>query len=236
MAKNNDENKEKNIKLISIQPIRLKWVTIPIEGTTPFSPHKLSAEARRLLDRSQKDKSKVKKQTIDPQQEFARSLYWLDKNGDLMADGKDPQNHKSGFGMKASAFKQGMVAAGRKVEGVKMTELRPIFHVFGAEDTTKSFVKILGMPEIECEFGNEPGVWVRIGGQGPGTGTPDIRYRATFKKWKAILYVQYNPDWISEEQLFNLANIAGFVAGIGEDRPGKKGGTGGRYEVTNLKG
>lgn len=173
----------------------------------------------------------MKKQVIDPQEEFARSLYWLDKNGNLREDGANPLNHKHGFGMKASAFKQTMMSAGRKIEGVKMTELKPIFHVFGAKDTTKNFVRIIGTPEIECEFGNEQGVWVRIGGQGPGTGTPDIRYRATFKKWKTVLYVQYNPDWISEEQLFNLANIGGFVAGIGEDRPGKKGGTGGMFRV-----
>jgi len=225
------KNVEKTIKVIPIQNINKRWLSIPIVGDTPFSPHKLSAEARRQLDRTKKDKTKIKKQVIDPQQEFARSLYWLDKNGDLMADGKDPLKHKFGFGMKASAFKQGMMAAGRMVEGVKMTQLKPIFHVFGAEDTSKMFVKIKGIPEIECEFGNELGVWVRIGGQGPGTGTPDIRYRATFKKWSAVLYIQYNPDWISAEQLFNLANIAGFVAGIGEDRPGKKGGTGGMYRV-----
>jgi len=223
--------KEMNIKLIPIQPIKRKWLEVPIIGETPFSPHKLSAEAKRQLDRTQKDKAKIKKQVIDPQREFANSLYWLDKDGNLTADGKDPLKHKYGFGMKASAFKQGMIAAGRKIEGVEMTQLKPIFHVFGAKDTSKSFIKIIGIPEVECESGNEPGVWVRIGGKGPGTGTPDVRYRAIFKEWKAILYIQYNPDWISEEQIFNLVNIAGFVAGVGEDRPGKKGGTGGMYRV-----
>jgi len=221
----------KSIKLIPIQPIKKRWLLIPIVGETPFSPHKLSAEARRQLDRTKKDKVKTKKQTVDSQQEFAGSLYWLDKNGNLISDGKDPLKHKYGFGMKANAFKQGMVAAGRKIEGIEMTQLRPIFHVFGAKDMSKVFVRIIGIPEIECEFRNEEGIWVRIGGKGPGTGTPDIRYRATFKQWKTVLYVQYNPDWISEEQLFNLANIAGNVAGLGEDRPGKKGGTGGMYRV-----
>ncbi len=222
-----------SIKTVNIARIKIQWAVIPIIGQTPFSPHKLSAEARRQLDRSKKDKVKIKKQTINPQEEFARSLYWLNKKGCLIEDGKDPLKHKYGFGMKASAFKQGMIAAGRKIEGVTMTELRPIFHVFGAKDTTRNFVKIDGVPEIECEFGEEAGVWVRIGGQGPGTGTPDIRYRATFKQWSATLYIHFNPDWISEEQLFNLVNIAGFVAGIGEDRPGKKGGTGGMYCITN---
>ena len=229
MAK--QEKKENNIKWIKILPVEREWLTIPIEGITPFSPHKLSAEAKRMLDRTKKGEARAKKQTIDAKEEFARSLYWLDKKGFLTKDGKDPLAHKHGFGMKASAFKQGMVAAGRKIEGVEMTQLRPIFHVFGDEDTTRNFVKIEGCPEVECEFGDEAGVWVRIGGKGPGTGTPDVRYRATFKKWTATLYIQYNPDWISASQLFNLANIAGFVAGIGEDRPGKKGGTGGMYQV-----
>ena len=94
MAKQKDK-KEKNIKLIKILPIKTKWLVINIIGTTPFSPHKLSAEARRQLDRTKKGEAKTKKQTIDPQEEFARSLYWLDKQGYLMADGKNPLKHNS---------------------------------------------------------------------------------------------------------------------------------------------
>jgi len=225
------KEEKKNIKLIKILPIKMKWLVINIIGISPFSCHKLSKKAKEILDPSGKGEPKIKKQTIDPQQEFARSLYWLDKKGNLMSDGKDPLKHKSGFGMKASAFKQGMIFAARYIQGLEMTTLRGVFHVFGAKDTSKMFVKIIGIPEIECEFGNEPGVWVRIGGKGPGSGTPSIRYRGTFKKWSTTIYVQYNSNWISEEQIFNLANIGGFVSGIGEDRPGKKGGTGGMYRV-----
>lgn len=221
---------EKDIRMIEIKKIKTKWVPIQIVGTTPFSSHKLSAEARRQLDMAKKDKTEIKKQVVDMNKEFAGSLYWLDSKGYLTKDGKDPLKHKYGFGMKGSAFKQGMIAAARMIKGMTMTELLPIFHVFGAKDISRNFIKIEGVPEIDSD-GDEPGVWVRIGGKGKNSGVPSIRYRATFKKWSAILYIQFNPDWISEEQLFNLANIAGFVAGIGEDRPGKKGGTGGMYRV-----
>ena len=229
------KKEEKSFRLIEIQKVHLNWLPIPIIGTTPFAPHKLSQDLRNnpKIDPAAKN-TKIKKNTrqLDPQEEFAKCLYWLDKKGNLTTDGKDPLAHKYGFGFKSNAFKQGMVSAGRQIEGVKMTELKPIFHVFGAEDTSKQYVKIIGTPEIECEFGNELGIWVRIGAKGGNKGTPQIRYRATFKKWKTTLYVLHNPDWISAEQLFNLAYMAGFVAGIGEDRPeSKKGGTGGMYRV-----
>jgi len=224
----------KNIKIIEIQKIQLRWLPIPIIGTTPFSPHKLSQDLRSnpKIDPAAKNTKIKKKIQVSPQEEFAKCLYWLDKKGNLIPDGKNPSSHKYGFGFKSNAFKQGMVSAGRQIEDVKMTELKPIFHVFGAEDRNRKYVRIIGTPEIECEFGNEPGIWVRIGAKGGDKGTPQIRYRAIFKEWKTTLYVLHNPDWIGAEQLFNLANIAGFVAGIGEDRPeSKKGGTGGMYRV-----
>lgn len=229
------KKREKSIKLIKIQPIKKNWLKITLAGKTSYSSHKLSAEAKRDLDRSKKAEVKQRKLAIDPQHEYAQSLYWLDHNGRLTKDGKNPAKHRYGFGIKASAFKQAMVAAVRHIPGLEMTTLKRVFFVFGAKDETKNFIRIIGAPELECEYDNEPGVWVRIGGKGPGTGTPDLRFRATFKKWEVDIYILYNPDWISEEQLFNLANISGFVAGVGEDRPDKKGGTGGMYEVKKIK-
>lgn len=63
-------------------------------------------------------------------------------------------------------------------------------------------------------------------------GTPDVRYRAEFKEWKAVLKVRYNEGAISHEQLINLFNLAGFCSGIGDWRP-EKSGMNGMFEVIN---
>lgn len=232
--------KEKEIKIIQIQKLKRVWQPIPIVGLTALSVHKLPYEPVNdpKLDATKSEGIVQKKKALSMQQCFAASLYWLDKNGNLQSDGKDPLKHKWGFGFKASGFKAGAVDAIRQIETLTMEQTKRLFFIFGAEDTRAAFVKITGadfkkpaVPEIECEYGDNPGVWVRIGAKGKGKGTPQIRYRATFKIWTATLWVMFNPNWISREQIVNLINIGGMVAGAGEDRPGKSGNTGGMYEV-----
>lgn len=56
-----------------------------------------------------------------------------------------------------------------------------------------------------------------------GMGTADIRYRAEFPDWKARVLVRYNANVLSEAQILNLLNVAGFAVGVGEWRPEKDG-------------
>ena len=65
----------------------------------------------------------------------------------------------------------------------------------------------------------------------PGSkNTPDLRYRAEFKNWRAKLTIEYNPAVIQPEHIVNLVEISGFAVGIGENRP-EKGGDWGTFEV-----
>ena len=64
-------------------------------------------------------------------------------------------------------------------------------------------------------------VLVRVGGQNK---TADLRYRVMFEEWRIPLRVKYlSGAAVSIEQILNAINLSGFVVGIGEWRPERKG-------------
>ncbi len=87
-------------------------------------------------------------------------------------------------------------------------EARGAFHING------DLVKIKGTPAPREDM-------VRI-----AMGTADIRYRGEFKKWSCEFEIRYNRCVLSEEQIINLFNAAGFGIGVGEWRPQKDGSMG----------
>ena len=65
-------------------------------------------------------------------------------------------------------------------------------------------------------------------------GVPDIRFRASFKKWKLRFTVRFNANVLSQDQVINLFNVAGFAVGIGDWRP-EKNGSFGQFHVTKIE-
>ncbi len=124
---------------------------------------------------------------------------------------------KGGYGFPAVAFKSAAVRAGTMCD-IPMTESRQMFRVLGDDG---ELVTIKGQPSMREDM-------VRLQGK-----VPDIRYRGEFKDWEAELTIQYNADLISEEQLANLFEMAGFSVGVGEWRMERNGVSGG---FTLLKG
>jgi hypothetical protein len=120
------------------------------------------------------------------------------------------------YGFPAAAFKSALVSACRFVEGIPMTVLRGAVHVIG------EMVQVDGAPAMREDM-------VRV-----GMGTADIRFRGEFKKWKAVLNVQFNARVLSPEQIANLFNTAGFGVGVGEWRP-ERNGSYGRFHVASSK-
>jgi hypothetical protein len=57
-------------------------------------------------------------------------------------------------------------------------------------------------------------------------GVADLRYRGEFKKWSCRLRIRYNARVLSEDQILNLFEIAGFAIGVGEHRPQRDGSNG----------
>lgn len=215
--------KEKAVKIIEIHPLNKKSQTITIVGDTPLLIHRLSAKLKIEFENRNEGKAQPKKQNRDRHNEFCEALYWLDKNGNEIPAGKDPSKHRF-WGFPASGLKKAAIYACRSFKGVEMTKMRGAFHVLG------KFIMIEGNPRIQQEQGCD-GVWVREGGKGPGTGTPNIRYRAEFPEWKATVRITHNADMVTVDQIFNLINAAGFSVGLGEDRPDKAGGSYGMFHV-----
>lgn len=211
------------LKIVEIHPLNRKELKVNIVGDTPIFIHRLPAKLKLEFEARNEGKAMPKKKIRNRQQEFCESLYWLDKDGNEIVCGKNPGKHKY-WGFPASGFKKAAISACRAFKSIKMTEIRGAFHVNGR------YVMIKGSPRIQQEQGCD-GIWVREGGKGPGTGTPNIRYRAEYPEWSATLNITYNANMISAEQIYNLFNTAGFAVGVGEDRPDKSGGTGGMFHV-----
>lgn len=55
------------------------------------------------------------------------------------------------------------------------------------------------------------------------TGGTDIRFRGEYFPWSTVLTVRFNRRVLTEDQIVNLINIAGFAVGVGEWRPEKDG-------------
>jgi len=62
-----------------------------------------------------------------------------------------------------------------------------------------------------------------------GMGTADIRYRAEYRDWSALLRIEFVPSIIDLESVVALVD-AGGTNGVGEWRP-EKSGSYGTYEV-----
>ena len=102
------------------------------------------------------------------------------------------------------AFKAAAVRAGTMNE-MKMTALRQAFFVRG------EYVPIYGEHHMRQDM-------VRV-----GMGVADVRFRAEFDEWYTVLDVEFIPNLISADQIYNLFNFAGFGVGIGDWRPEKSG-------------
>lgn len=192
---------------MSLTRVQKETALIEIRGTAPLIVHAWSQKAKQMMLAAQQGK-KMPKEKKDPQQDFQSSRYQL-------ADG-------SGDGFPTMGFKAATVKGGGRIFGkaVKMTELRQTFTFlpdgYGTDGIQLTKI-IADDPTMREDM-------VRI-----GMGTADIRYRAMYENWSAILRIQFIPNVIDLESVVALVD-AGGTNGIGEWRP-EKNGAFGTFEV-----
>jgi len=208
--------KEEQVKVNIERPVR-KTIKLTIIGETELHVHRLGKKAKEELDNTAEGKKARKRKPRNYQEEFMDSIHFTDGKGHEVEPPKKitRQTH---FGFPASGLKKAMVSAARHFNNITMTEMKQVFHV------ENYMIEINGKPEME-------GYWRRIGGRGPGTGTPDWGIRAVFKEWSADVYIKYIEGLITPESIANLLDMAGFCVGLGEDRPEKNGNTGGMWRL-----
>ena len=188
---------------IIIKKPNIKTIQFDIKGTQPLIMHKWDEKAKKMmLDKMQM--KTVKRDAKDPDREFKNSMY-------LLSNGNHP---KGPYGFPAVGFKSAAVRAAKQTT-MAMTDARSLFYVVPDDG---DLVEIKSDQPVMRED------IMRI------KQTVDIRYRGQFNNWSAKLTVKYNSDSISDEQILNLFELAGFSAGIGEWRM-ERGGTFGSFTL-----
>lgn len=181
---------------IEIPKPEIASLIIPIEGTARLVTHAWSKKAKDMMRDKQTGKPKNKKAPKNPEQDYQDSLY---------------KSTDGWYGFPAVGFKNSAQAACRYTDAIQMVVARGVIFV-EADGYTEDGHELVRI------YGDEPRMredMVRI-----AMGTADIRHRAEFRKWSAVLTVRVNTNVISAPNIFNLFELAGHHVGVGEGRPG----------------
>lgn len=203
---------------VVIPNVEIKTAVLKIVGDTPLIMHKWSEKAKKeILDKQMKKAKSKGHDAKSPIEDFINSMYWLEgEPEEPTAEAfNEAMKHNPRFGFPSVAFKAAAVSAGYRL-GVTQNKVsqNAAFHIDG------EMVEIHGVPTMREDM-------VRVGGISKAA---DIRYRAEFADWYALIPIRYNAGQISLEQLANLFNLGGFACGVGEWRV-EKGGSFGMFHV-----
>jgi hypothetical protein len=194
-------------KVVQIQPLRLETIKVPIEGLTPLIVHNWNEKTKKQMLDKQMAGKNAPKAKKEPK----------DPDADYKASLYLLPNGEPGF--PASAFKAAIVGACRMFDGLPMVLAKTIIRVNG------DLIPIVGEHRKREDM-------VRL-----ESGVADIRYRAEFPKWSAVLPITYNANILKIQDILSLVNAAG-MAGIGEWRPSAphvNSGTFGTFQVDTSK-
>ena len=201
---------------VGFTPLEIGMLKLRVEGDTPLITNRWSEKAKGEMLAKQMKKSKQAKKAKDPVADFANSLYWMDGQPSKKPTKKQATGgiQDTRFGFPSVGFKAAAVNACSHITGLTKVLARGAMHIDG------ELVEVHGAPIMREDM-------VRI-----AMGTADIRFRGEFPEWWAEFIIRYNTSVISEEQIANLFNVAGFASGIGEWRP-QKGGSYGMFHVVS---
>lgn len=178
----------------NLREIKRHTYRIPIVGTMPLIVNRWSEKARTMMLESQQTKARTKKEPKDPVALFQASKY-------LTTDGKD--------GFPATAFKAAIADAARLFDGVTMVQVKQ--SVVVEADATDN----RGDQLILINYGE---VLMREDTPRNANGVADLRYRAQYNDWSAILHVTCIADQFDLASIGALVDAAG-IGGVGEWRP-----------------
>ena len=180
--------------VIQLPRLDIRIMKMNIVGDSPLICHRKSEEKMNAIIDKQTGVPSAGRKPRDLNEEFEQSLYKLDGGG---------------LGFPACAFKQAAVSACTSLKDCKipMTLARQSHHVMG------QFVKLTGKPVSHIEMVRPK----RGGGLMPCA-------RGRFDEWSCVLQIRYNARVLSDAELINLFNLAGFGVGVGDGRPEKLGG------------
>lgn len=197
-------------KPIVIPKLDIRTMRVRLVGDAPLIVHRFSEKAKKAMLGKQTGTPTEGREFKDPLEDFLGSLYrypsgaftrkadWDETRGDFR---ETPHCCFPAIGFKNSA----VTACTSLGKSITKVQARQAFHVIG------DMVEIHGSPTMREDT-------VKI-----GMGTTDLRYRGEFKSWSCELTIRYNARVLSDEQIINLLNVAGFAVGVGEWRPERDG-------------
>ena len=186
---------DKLIREIIIPKVQPQVLEVTVDGTTPLLVCAWSEKAKRMILDKQMKKASKGKEAKDPEKDYLNSLY---------------VSTEGWTGIPAGGVKGCLVNACRAVDGLTMTTAKRLLFVQADGITTggQQLVRVHGEHRL-----HEAMVRLEKGGA-------DIRFRAMYEKWSMDLRIEFLSHMISAEQVANLVELAGFVEGLCEHRPG----------------
>ena len=239
MARKTQEN-------VEIRPMERMVTSVTVIGDSPLIVHAWSAKAKReMLEKQMGWTAAKKREAKSPLDDFVSSAYWLDPMPDPITyeSVNDVLSDGARFGFPAGAFKDASISAAYRmgfaqdkvsIMGI-MKVLPDATGYYGGElraDMTRKKIDIIPNQFLSLDLvqiSSDPPIMredmVKI------QKTTDIRYRAQFNNWKAVLRIEYNASGkYSFSDIINFIDYGGTCCGIGEWRA-EKGGNYGTYHV-----
>jgi hypothetical protein len=184
--------------MMKITPLPAARILVPIIGATPLIVHKWDEKSKIKMLNEMQGKKEPKKPK-DPVAEYKATLYHTDEGG---------------YGFPTVGFKACIVSAARFYDkSVTMVRLRQCLFMQGvaSDDGKQILTPIIGLPAMR-----EDAVTVGMKGR-------DLRYRAEFQQWSAVLDITYITSALDGDSVLSLVDAAGRGVGVGEWRPEKSG-------------
>lgn len=235
-------------EIINIEKISEKLINVKIVGDSPLITHNWDVKAQREILEKEMGIQKVAKMKKNPYEDFASSMYWLDKMPETITKASLDEAIANGarFGFPLTAIKQAAISAAFRMKWSKdKMSLRGIFFIkpeadgyySGDMEISEDQKRIDIIPNV---FHPEPMVEIKFENLTMrrdmvrvGMGSADIRYRAEFDKWSMNFMVSFNENGqYNMDQIITMLNAGGYVCGIGEWRPEKDG----QYGMFHVQG
>ena len=175
---------------VSLNRLQRVVFEIPVQGTSPLIVNRWSEKAKAMMLEAQQVKARPKREPKDPVANFEASRYRFE-------DGRD--------GFPATAFKAAIVHAARLFDGITQVQLKQTIIVIGEGNDQL----------VPLNYGE---ITMREDTPRNASGVADLRYRAQYWPWSAVLQVRTIGGQFDHGSILSLVDAAG-IGGVGEWRP-----------------
>lgn len=215
-AQNGDS---KVVRVLSTE-VDIRRAEFTIVGTSSLIMNRWTPKAIEMMEAKQQGlAASSKREKRNPDKEVRERCY--------VSQGK-PMEDSAEYGIPALWVKCAIInAAKRTKKQIPSTDAMAAIYIPPAKNCID---KADGTPLIPLESPSKPRM-VRdmVRNQ---SGVADMRYRPYFDEWSVTFVVEFNCNILTEEQIANLLQIAGWAVGLGEWRR-EKSGDHGMFKLAN---